>query len=386
MVLPGALLHTDYSAKVREIFTNHFEEVCIYLLQERIFDNTEEESVIVCASGAGKPHKTIRVGTVSTVGDLQDALHHFELRTQVLESKDGDGGWLRALVDHNALGFYDEFSDSPNVIRLGNWVTPRIGVVTGNNRFFILSEGSREQKEIPEEYFVSIIKRPAYLTGISVKNRDFRWLDNKGKEYLLLSPPESLSEMPKPLRNYIEQGINDEVHLAVKCQAREPWYVVPQTYAPDAFMPCMSASWPRLIVNRSSYTCTNNIIRLSWKSKRPARDWLKLALGSLSTLTQLSAELVGRSYGGGVLKVEPTELTHLAIPLLPDELVDSLVPKVDQFLRENNTSAATDVVDKALINANVGISSIRLQQLRHTRNKLFLRRRQHRRDATKIVK
>lgn len=386
MVLPGALLHTDYAVKVREIFTSHFEEVSIFLLQERIFDKTEEESVVVCAGGAGKPNKTIRVGTVSTVDDLRTALDHPEIWTRTLDGEQGDGGWLRALVDQNVLDFYDGVCDSSSVIRLGDWVTPRIGVVTGNNRFFILSQSEREKREIPEEFFVPVIKRPVYLSGLIARNSNFRWLKEKDKEYLLLSLPESMSEMPGALRSYIEQGINNEVHQAEKCKSRKPWYVVPQNYVPDAFMPCMSAAWPRLIVNRSTFTCTNNIIRLSWKEERPAKDWLKLALGSLSTLTQLSAELVGRSYGGGVLKVEPTELSHLAIPLLPDVIVDQLAEKVNESLRGGNMAAATDAVDEALMTVGTSNSSVRLQQLRSARNKLFLRRRQHRRDATKIVK
>jgi adenine-specific DNA-methyltransferase len=63
MVLPGALLHTDYSAQVRELLIQNFEKVTIHLLQERIFAGTQEESVLLCAEGAGKENKAVYISS-----------------------------------------------------------------------------------------------------------------------------------------------------------------------------------------------------------------------------------------------------------------------------------------------------------------------------------
>lgn len=95
MVLPGALLHTDYSSKVRELFNRRFEKVNIYLLQERIFDNTQEESVIVCAEGAGRNNRMVSVEHVSTVGDLRKASAQAEKGAHANRDESRDGGLLR---------------------------------------------------------------------------------------------------------------------------------------------------------------------------------------------------------------------------------------------------------------------------------------------------
>lgn len=385
MVLPGALLHTDYSSKVRELFNRRFEKVNIYLLQERIFDNTQEESVIICADGAGKKNRAVRVEYVSTVEDLSKAIAQVEDKAHANGDESRDGGLLRALVADEVLEVYDELSDSSAVVRLGEWVDTRIGIVTGNNDYFILSQDERKQTGIPERYFVPVIRRSAYVNGLVATNRDLKYLNKEGKRHLLLNPPENLTRTPKSLRKYIEQGEEKGVNLAWKCKSRDPWYIVPHTYVPEAVMPCMAASWARLMVNHSSYTCTNNIIRLSWREKRPAYDWTRLALGSLSTFCQLSAELVGRSYGGGVLKLEPTELTRLAIPLVPVEKARSLAKEVNALLRQGRVVAATSAVDTVLIEAHKSLSHRKLKMLRSARNKLFFRRRQHRNDAKKIV-
>jgi adenine-specific DNA-methyltransferase len=385
MILPGAILHTDYSAHVRELLINRFEKVTIYLLQERIFDGTQEESVIICAEGANRRNKAVYVNHVSTVDELNKAVENAQRSDRTVQGKEGDGGWLRGFTDSRSLEIYDELTEAPQVVRLGEWVETRIGVVTGNNNFFIISQDERKQRDIPEKYFVPVIRRPAYISRLAATNRDLRLIERQGKDFLLLNPPPKLWQMPKSLRKYIEQGEEAGVHLAWKCKSRKPWYVVPHTYIPKAFIPCMSASWPRVMVNRSNYTCTNNIIRLSWKERRPPTDWTRLALGTLSTLSQLSAELVGRSYGGGVLKLEPTELTHLAVPLVPQDVRQALALEVDNLLRQNKQAEATNAVDKVLIDAYPNLSRKKLALLRSARDRLFLRRRQHRNDADKII-
>lgn len=385
MVLPGALLHTDYAAEIREHLTKRFECISIYLLQERIFDGTQEESVIICAEGAGYANRTVRVGYVSSVVDLANAIEGGSNSTRVLNGETGDGGWLRNLLDIETSRLYDDLVIDTDVIRLGDWVETRIGVVTGNNSYFIMSDQAREQRGIPEHYFLPVIKRPSYVVGLNATNRDLKVLKKQNKDYLLLYPPADLSKTPKSLRKYIEQGEKAGVSSAWKCRSRAPWYIVPHAQAPPAFIPCMSASWPRLIVNKSNYTCTNNIIKLSWKHEMPTSEWNRLAIGSLSTLCQLSAELVGRSYGGGVLKLEPTELTRLVIPLLPTDVIEALSEKVDGFIRQNKFIEATLLVDESLMAVNPKVSTKKLDLLRAARKKLFLRRRQHRRDASKLA-
>ena len=110
-------------------------------------------------------------------------------------------------------------------------------------------------------------------------------------------------------------------------------------------------------------------------------DWLRLALGMLSTPSQLSAELVGRSYGGGVLKVEPGELGDLVVPLVPVSVVAALAVTVNRSLRQGEFERATQMVDEALLSSSVIADMASLVRLGNARDALFLRRRRHRSDA-----
>lgn len=385
IVLPGSFIHTDYSVQIRELLTSQFERVNIILLQERIFKGTQEESVIVCAEGAGRPNLSLRIGTASTVEELRDVLGDIDNRTRSLGSEVDDKEWLGALIEEAALELYGQLTGGSNVVKLGDVLVARIGVVTGNNNYFIPPPQTLAQKGLPTSDLIPVIRRPLYFKGVMVTDEDLDFLRASEKAHLLLSPPRDKSAMKEATRSYIDEGERAGINTAKKCKARKPWYVVPHTEPPAAFMPCMVASWPRLVVNDSGFTCTNNILKLTWKEDRPNSDWTRLALGTLSTVSQLSAELVGRSYGGGVLKVEPTELKRLAVPLLSAETAHRVAGQVDGLLRENKVNEASDVVDAALVAETSGLTPSGLAQLRNARNQLFLRRRKHRRDAERIV-
>lgn len=375
MILPGAFLHTDYSQQVRQWLKEHFAEVTLVLLQERIFHNTEEESVLVCASGARRPHRTFRIANASSVAHLVRTFQDLENSTRSLKHSLAGGDLLRGLLESDAAEVYDELAAGPGVTKLGDWVEARIGVVTGRNVYFVLSADEQQKSGIPIEFFVPIIRRSSYMRGLWLGDSDLEAFTQNGHKYLLLKTDLSKTLLPKPLQTYIEQGEKAGVPQAHKCQVRRPWYAIPRTFAPPAFIQCMSASWPRLVVNRSAFTCTNNILRVTWREeKHPAKDWTRLALGTLSTLSQLSAELVGRSYGGGVLKVEPGEVLNLAVPLLPAQTVDDLAEKVDSLLRQGRKREATEAIDAALVLSHRGFDDGKLEQLRVARNLLYSRR------------
>jgi len=384
MILPGAFLHTDYSARVRKALIEHFEQVTILLLRERIFKGTQEETVFVCASGAQLPHRNLRISAIDEVKELQASLQALGATTLSNLPPDGGGEWLRALLDPNTLEIYDHLTQSETTVKMGDWAASRIGVVTGRNKFFILSSREKNELGIVQRYLKPVVMRPQDLTGLWVRDDDLEHLAKSDRKWLLLTIEEMKSSLPRGLQEYLECGHNTGVSQGRKCRDREPWYAVSQTFTPPAFIQCMSAGWPRVVVNHSKYTCTNNILRLQWKETRPMEDWLRLAIGSLSTLSQLSAELVGRSYGGGVLKLEPSDLSKLVIPLLPHEVIDSLSHKAHQLLQEDKMRDATELVDRALIKAKqLKVSD--LNQLRSARDRLLLRRRVHRNDVSRFL-
>jgi hypothetical protein len=74
----------------------------------------------------------------------------------------------------------------------------------------------------------------------------------------------------------------------------------------------------------------------------------KLAAASVNTVTFAFSEVLGRSYGRGVLELETREAEDLPIPD-PGGLTDADVTAVDRLLREGEILAALGFVDAKLL-------------------------------------
>ena len=162
------------------------------------------------------------------------------------------------------------------------------------------------------------------------------------------------------LRRYIEEGEARGVHKAYKCTIRDPWYRAPVVPVPDLFFTYMSHRYPRLVTNEARATFLNSLhgLVLHDGTAELAREALPLL--SLNSVTMLGAELTGRSYGGGILKMEPREAAQLPVP---NERTlragwSRVAPKrlqLDAALRAGEWRAVVDEIDDAVLGAGAGV-------------------------------
>jgi hypothetical protein len=129
-------------------------------------------------------------------------------------------------------------------------------------------------------------------------------------------------------------------------------------------------------LNSAKVLNTNTIHGVRLFNRRNAKA---LAVGFYNSLTLLSAELVGRSYGGGVLKLEPSEAEALLVPPIPSDAA-KLLPEVDRAVRARDLAAALDIVDPAVLRP-LGLTGADIKKLRSGREHLQDRRRRRGRAA-----
>ena len=138
----------------------------------------------------------------------------------------------------------------------------------------------------------------------------------------------------------------------------------------------MNHDRPRLVANVAGLHVSNSVygIRLNESRRQLGKELLPIA--SLDSITLLGAEVVGRSYGGGLLKLEPREADNLPVLSLSsivkykDEL-KSIQPQLAEFLRSGDVLSATDAVDKIVLR---DIPQEKIDFLRTAREFLFQRR------------
>jgi adenine-specific DNA-methyltransferase len=161
---------------------------------------------------------------------------------------------------------------------------------------------------------------------------------------------------------------------ATHCKNRKPWYSVPLIYSPEAIIPYMSGEWPLITINQSKATCTNNIHRLSWREDvRTKKNWNAVALGSHTTLCNLSAEIYGRNYGRGVLKLEIREAGRLVFPFC-DDVNSRTIGHVDTLIRKRGTESVNMIADEILLKNFLGLTTKEIVQLRQLRDEVLSRR------------
>jgi adenine-specific DNA-methyltransferase len=142
----------------------------------------------------------------------------------------------------------------------------------------------------------------------------------------------------------------DGVAKRYKTSQRRDWSVVPlPKHRGDLLLPYMHYHAPRLIFNPDRCWSTNLIhaVRLLSDATSPAA----LAGASLSSAFALSAEAEGRTYGGGVLKLETKEAERVLVPRLTKRKAGLLVEmfeQLDRLVRQGKYADASRQVDRFL--------------------------------------
>lgn len=326
LVLPAELLHARYAAPVRRHLMQRFKEVTLVLFEQLVFPEVMSEVVLLLAEGTG-PTDSIALVQVEDVGALQEhrVTHH------VWTPDSNDSKWSAALVGNESLRPYEDALASVAFGPLGEWGTPYLGAVSGNNSFFRIRPSQAAAFGLGEEDLLGVLPPGnRALRGLTYSAATHRELTVHDERTRLFHPrAESLSEAGKA---YVRSGENEGVDHAYKCRVRSPWWRVPLPRTADIFITYMSHEGPRLVTNAAGVQALNSVHGVVLDShKRLGKDLLPLA--ALNSVTSLGAELVGRSYGGGVLKLEPREAGRLPMPAA------SLLAKHESELRAVKATA-----------------------------------------------
>ena len=359
-VLPAELLSVNYAAPVRRFLFDSFSSIELVLFERRVFDEAQADVVLLLAEGYGGSTSHAAVRHVCDERDLAPASPRPRAargeRTWAPAAPEAK--WTELLAPAAALADLDELRDSSALTPLSEWGAVKLGAVTGNNGYFTLSPSRARELGLDGRDLLRISPAgSSHLRGLSLTSRALAALGEEGRGTLLFRPRTPLSAAA---RHYIRAGSETGVDLAYKCRARDPWYIVPLTAVPDLFLTAMNAEMPRLAANGARVRHLNSVhgVCLAEELRRLGTELLPLAC--LNSASRLSAELSGRSYGGGILKLEPGEARRWLVPspaLISERLEElrSIKASVARALRRGELSRATEMVDAAL-----GLASAKL--------------------------
>ena len=375
MVLPAELLQVGYAAELRKFLAGEFSDLKIVTFRQIVFPKIQQETIIVLGVKGRRRNAEVSFIELDDTSALTvERLH--KNSDHVNELHHDKEKWLQYYLSNTELGLVREIEESGTFRPLGEYADVDVGIVTGRNQFFVLSEDQVERMEL-SQWVIPLVGRSFHIPGLTIYRDEWDRLAEGGhKCYLLQLGSLDRNELSSEALKYVQWGEDQGFHKGYKCRIRMPkWWNVPSVWTPDAFLLRQIHKGPRIISNGSGAVCTDTIHRIRTKGWVSGKD---LAAVSMNSMTSAFSEIRGRSYGGGVLELEPTEAEALPFPV-PTSTLD--IDELDSLVRTGAISQAIDQIDRETLQSE-GLTASDMDTLRAIWQKMSGRRIRRKRRRT----
>lgn len=371
-VLPAELLSVNYAGPVRRFLFEHFGNVELIMFEHQVFPDAEADVVLLMASNYGGRTTSAVIRQVPDETHLDD-----DVAPLHWAPSDPTEKWTGLFMEPEAQSTLSMLVDRGLFVPLSQWGDTKLGAVTGGNQYFALSPARVKELGLTRRDLVRVSPPgSSHLRGLELSSSSLGALSRAGKSTWLFSPKEPLS---RAAIEYVEAGQRAGINQAYKCRVRSPWYKVPLLTVPDLFLTCMNADTPRLTTNSARAHHLNSIHGVYLRDSIAGLGRELLPLASLNSATLLHAEVTGRSYGGGILKLEPREASVWMMPsaALVAEKADALRSvrsTVATKLAQGKLLEAVTCVDEVLFGFNDALPAPQLEAIRVARESIANRR------------
>ena len=370
-VLPAELLTVNYASAIRSFLIAEFPDITIVTFDRQVFPEVQEEVVLLLANGYHRGSAGfIKWRQASDLNRISESVDR-----DYYPSANGDRwtpGFVSELVSSTLAGL-----EGNGFCRLDDWGKLALGAVTGNNKFFTLSTDEVKIIGLDQDEVLRVSPPGSkHLRGFELSDADFLKLAAQGKKSFLFYPGDKPTDAA---RRYIEFGLDKGIDQGYKCRKRKPWWRVPLTNIPDAFVTYMNDYAPNICANSARLHCLNSVHGLTFSDEHQDIDPRLFALSCINSITLLSAEIEGRAYGGGLLKVEPREAAKLQVP--SPQLVRSMRDQLEKILSDSRIDsggkdliATRNRIDAIMVERLDKLEPTVLEQIRNSKDILYTRR------------
>jgi predicted RNA methylase len=202
--------------------------------------------------------------------------------------------------------------------RLGDLTRIRRGVATGANRFFFLNDEERDL--LPSGATQRAVLRLRRIVGdvLSIPEHDRLGADGERRWLLAIRADGDLMDDDAVVQ-WLTDAMEAGVHERYLVGHRDPWYAVESVTPPDVLFGPMSKRHMRAVRNETGAIHSNAIYGLYLDGEKhlaePLTAWLNSEDGQLALRAQ------ARTYGAGLVKLEPSDLAAVLVPSA-EELVE----------------------------------------------------------------
>jgi len=332
-LVPSEFLDVNYGVTVKSFL---LKNVCLSRIHLYESEDVQFEDALVSSAVVwyrkGKP-ATDSVIELSYGGSLTTPAHS---RTVALSTLDPAVKWTR-LIRKGAAADPDPVIDQERFM-LKDFFEVKRGLATGDNSFFVLSEQQANEYGITRASLTPVLPSPRYLKANVIESDTQGVPVNTDRLFLLncRQTPEMLATDHPQTWQYLQKGVGT-VSKKYLCNSRKLWYL--QEFREPAPVLCTymgrgikGSNQPfRFVLNQSKAIATNSYLMLYpkpfWRQRAAQNpDLMREVWQVLSEITTDDLTTEGRTYGGGLEKIEPSELGKVPVKRLAELLNYSAMP------------------------------------------------------------
>lgn len=317
MVIPSELLHVLHAGSLRKFILQHSKRVLMVDPNELLFEEALQGTVLLMVEKKAIITEVSHGVAIHAAPDNSFLTNDPEKLFQEAKYVSGDvleGKWMKVLLEPEELAVFEKANALPSVRRFQDVAKVDVGIVTGANKFFLVSDETVASFGL-EKFIKPMFGRSDHCPGVIYDEKVHEANRKRGlpTNFFCVEKNANAARMPKRVQEYIKIGEQEKLHMRYKCRIRTPWFSVPSVYTTPIGLLKRSHNFPRLILNSLGAFTTDTAYRITPLPGGPTAE--KLVYCFVNSLTALAAELEGRHYGGGVLELVPSEIEKLLVPL-----------------------------------------------------------------------
>jgi len=383
-VLPAEILQVSYAKTLRNFLSHYYNKINIVSFKKLVFPDIQQEVVLLlCEKNNTNEHyiEHIEVEDIDSLM-LLDILSLKKLKKRVdFESNK----WTFYFLEQREIDFLEEITKNGAIPKLGDFADVEVGITTGSNEFFTVP------LTIVETFELQPFAKPLIGRSVQVNSpifTDIGWLQNrnsKARAHLLVFPTIDNLKRHKEAMKYLAIGERKGIKKGYKCGIRDEWQILPSVWISDALFIRRNNLYPKLIINEAQAYTTDTMHRVRIKKNVNIRAF---AASYYNSLSFAFSEISGRSYGGGVLELMPSEVEKILLPYREDNA--SIIENIDAMMRKNkNINEILKFSNKFILKDGYGFSDNEIKIADKIWKKLSKRRlnrngKQHLEDDVKI--
>ena len=330
-VLPAAWDFATYAAALRNYVHGHFSRIEIHRTHKQMFAGVQDGCIVILADGYGIANDTSLRFEHDTLEALVSILQNSRVRSALS-------------VPHQRSAPLVSTKD----MRVNDILEIRLGGVTGDADFFLLTETERRTRHLPVVCLRPVLSKARHLVSAEIGKSVWDELRRTNERIWLFYPSSRVLGNPA-VQHYLQLdaacgGCHRDRY---KIKSREPWYQTPLPHRVDGFISGMSQFGPWISLNNMArLTATNTLYTVQFRKPQTLEQKAAWALSLLTSYTQQAMKPLSRVYADGLVKYEPGDL--LSLPLLvPHDVrgARTFYAKAVSLLLRGNRREAQEIAD-----------------------------------------